>query len=122
MRSRNLWGLQPVAKAKLSYMRMLFVGDSWQGSSARSLREAISSCPGVEINDVALDHYLPKHRSLGLRIANRLLRPLQVRDLESAILRAFDAFHPDVVVIHKGKGVRRNLIRVLQQRGVGVIN
>ena len=102
--------------------RILFIGESWQGSSARSLREALAMRPDVEITDIGEDHFIPKYRHLPLRIANRLLHPLQLRELKSAVLRALGGFHPDVVVIYKGSGVGSSLVEEIRQLGTPVVN
>jgi len=103
-------------------IRILFIGETWQGSSARSLRDAFARQPGVMINDVGEDHFLPNYRHLPLRIASRLLRPLQQRELESAVLRAMNGFHPDAIVAYKGAGIRAGLIEETQRSGIPVVN
>ena len=102
--------------------RILFVGDSWQGSSARSLRKALAMQPGVIVSDVAEDHFLPHYRGLTLRIANRLLRPLQMWELKSAVLRAMRGFRPDGVVVYKGAGIGADLVEEIRRSGIPVIN
>lgn len=102
--------------------RILFVGDSWQGSSARSLREALAQLPEVVINDVGPDHFLPNYQHLPLRVANRLLRTLQLRELESAILRAMSGFRPDAIVVYKGVGIGAGLVEEIRRSGIPVIN
>ena len=103
-------------------MRILFVGESWKGSSARSLREALAAKGNVLIEDLADDHFLPKHRSLSLRLANRLLGPLQRKEFGRAVLRSAGAFRPDVVVIYKGWGLGAGVVVALQGMGLPVVN
>ena len=52
--------------------RILFIAETWQGASARSLREALALHQTVAITDIGPDHFLPNYRRLPLRIANRL--------------------------------------------------
>ena len=103
-------------------IRILFIGETWQGSSARSLGEALALQPQVILSDVGQDHYLPIYRTLPLRIANRLLRVLQLSELESAVRRAVVGFHPDVVVVYKGTGIRAGLLEEIQRAGIPVVN
>ncbi|MGH9960589.1 MAG: hypothetical protein ACREBC_26295, partial [Pyrinomonadaceae bacterium] len=103
-------------------MRILFVGASWQGSSARSLREALVLQPKVAISDVGEDHFVPTYRHLPLRIANRLLRALQLRELKSAVLRAMSGFRPDAIVVYKGAGIGAGLLEEIRRSGIPVIN
>jgi Glycosyl transferases group 1 len=102
--------------------RILFIGETWQGSSARSLREALALLPEVVINDVGADHFLPNYQHLPLRIANRLLRLLQLRELESAVLRGMSGFRPDAVVVYKGAGIGAALVEEIRRSGIPVIN
>jgi len=103
-------------------MRVLCIGESWQGSCARSLREAFTAHPDVTVGEVAEDHYLPKHSGILLRVANRLLHTLQLSELERAIRKALIDFRPEVVVAYKGTGIGSDLVRDIQRLGIPVIN
>lgn len=96
-------------------LRLLFVGDSWHGSNARSLREAFARRPDLQVAEVNLDHVFPSWRTLTLRIASRLLAPLQRAEFERAILRACREFGPDCIVFYKGSLVRADFIDVLKR-------
>jgi len=102
--------------------RILFIGETWQGSSARSLRQALALLPEVVINDLGVDHFLPDYRHLPLRIANRLLRPLQLGELASAVLGAVSGFRPDAVVVYKGGNIGAGLVQEIRRSGIPVIN
>lgn len=103
-------------------MRLLFVGETWQGSSARSLREALALKPQIIINDIGPDHFLPNYHNLPLRIANRLLHPLQLRELKRAVLDAMSGFRPDAVLVHKGTNIGVTLLEEIQKSGIPVVN
>ena len=102
--------------------RILFIGETWQGSSARSLREGLALQPNVVISDIGEDHFLPNYRQLPLRIANRLLHSLQLRELETAVLRAMSGFPLDAVVVYKGAGIGAGLLEQIRSSGIPVIN
>lgn len=102
--------------------RILFVGETWRGSSARSMREALEALPGVVMDDVGEDHYFPKHRAKALRGINRLLRPWQVGELERDVWAKLRAFRPDVVLIYKGSAVRRDFVRRIKTSGAIAVN
>jgi hypothetical protein len=102
--------------------RILFVGDTWQGSGARSLREAFSTRKDVFIGDIGEDHFIPHYRSLPLRIASRLLSGLQSRELESVILDAINGLDPDVVVFYKGAGIRAGLLKTISRMKIPTVN
>lgn len=102
--------------------RILFVGETWQGSTARALCEALALQPKVAISDVGEDRFFPKYHHLPMRIVNRLLQPLQRRELESAVLRAMRRFSPDVIVVYKGVSIGSGLLEEIRRSGVPVIN
>jgi hypothetical protein len=108
--------------AKRESMRLLFVGETWQGSSARSMREALAAIGDVAIQEIGEDHFLPRYTDLRLRIANRILRPLQERDLRQAIISTAAAFKPDALVVYKGAGVDAATIELLRRNGVVAVN
>ena len=103
-------------------LRILFIGETWKGSSARSLREALEKQPNLIFDDVGEDHYLPKYSSLFLRLLNRLMRPWQILELKREIITKIKAFHPDVLIVYKGSGVKVNTINFAKHVGILVIN
>ena len=102
--------------------RILFIGDSWQGSSARSLREALAAQPTVSLRDIGLDSFIPIYHHLSLRVANRVLRRFQQRELRGAVLAAIEASRPDAVMVYKGAGVDAALVAAVRQQNVPAIN
>ena len=102
--------------------RILFVGDTWQGSSARSLREALADQPTVTIRDIGQDTFIPNCRDAPLRIANRVLRGFQQRELRRAILEALGEFRPDAVVVYKGTGIDAALVAQIRSQGTPMVN
>ncbi len=103
-------------------LRILFVGETWMGSSARSLREALAELPGVYIDEIGEDHYLPKHRMLLLRLVNRLVRPFQRQDLRKEILARMRALKPDVLIVYKGNGVGIDIVDSAKAAGAYTVN
>ena len=105
-----------------SKLKLLFVGKTWRGSSARSLRDAIAVIEGAEIDDIGEDHYEPEGRGLFIRGVNRLLRPVYKRELAAEILRRCRAFKPDAVIIYKGSLVTARTIKIIKSYGIKVVN
>jgi len=66
-------------------MKIVFVGESWNGSSARSLREALNAMPGIVLDDIAEDLHVRSSRHFVLKVADRLTRPLQKQQLMAEI-------------------------------------
>ena len=103
-------------------MNIVFIGDSWQGSTARSLREALARLPDVLVTDVSEDSYRPIYRGLPLRAINRILRPLQERELLGAIRRAVAGGKFDAFVVYKGNAVGPALIGEMKKIGLLTVN
>lgn len=103
-------------------MKVLFIGHTWNGSSARSLRDALVHVEGVELDDIGEDHFQPKGRSLLIRGINRLLKPLYQRELAAEILRRCRALKPDAVIVYKGSLVPSRTISAVQFLGIKVVN
>ena len=103
-------------------MKILFVGECWMGSSARSLREALAVLPEVAIDEIGEDLYVPHYRSLPLRVANRLLGPLQRREMAAEIDAKIAAFKPDVLMVYKGSSVGAEVIERAKRAGVFTVN
>lgn len=103
-------------------LRMLYVGESWKGASARSMREALADLPGVYMDDIGEDHYFPKGRSLLVRGTSRLLRPWHRAELEREIATKLAALQPGVMIVYKGSGVSAGVVRRAKQMGVFMAN
>jgi hypothetical protein len=103
-------------------MRILYVGETWQGSSARSTREALATLPGVYVDELGEDHYFARGRSLLVRGANRLLRPWYRAELERAIATKVATLRPDVLMVYKGNGVSAEAVRCAKEARVLTVN
>lgn len=103
-------------------MRILFVGESWLGSCARSLKEALARNPHVILDEVNEDLFVPKHRARWLRAINRLLKPAHRQELYRQIEYRVEAFKTDVVMTYKGHPLEAEFIRQLQAVGCTVVN
>lgn len=103
--------------------RILFVGESWLGSCARSLKEALGRHPKLCLDEVNEDLVLPKPRAARwLRAINRALRPAYRKELYQQILYRVGVFKPDIVVIYKGSQIQAEFVRELQSGGCTVVN
>jgi len=103
-------------------IRLLFVGEAWKGSSARSMREALESIEAAAISEVDPGHYFPSYRSVVMRGANRLLRPLQCKELEHRIAQLIQVLSPDVFLAYKGWGISSHVVRRMKAGGVLTVN
>lgn len=102
--------------------KLLFIGQTWNGSSARSLRDALSSIEDVEIDDIGEDHYRPKGRNPIIRTMNRLLLPLYRREISREILNRCRILSPDALVVFKGNLVTKDTIAAVQAMGIKAVN
>jgi hypothetical protein len=103
-------------------LRVLFVGESWLGSCARTLREALARRPDVVVDELAEESFYPNMPQRWLRAAARLLRPMHRRAVHAKVLGRVKAFRPDVFVTYKGATLDRELIEQVRARGVLTAN
>lgn len=106
-------------------MKLLFLGDSWMGSSARSLKEALQriAAPGIdEIDELNEDLYIPNARIRWLRAIHRILAPAYQRELSQALIMKCRDTRPDVLLVYKGYGVNAKSIRAVKAMGIFTVN
>lgn len=103
-------------------VRILFVGETWKGSSARSLREGLSSLRGVDLHELGEDHYFPRGRSLVLRASIRLLNRWHRAELETQIETRVDGLRPGVLIIYKGNNVSLRSVCEAKRKGLLTVN
>lgn len=102
-------------------MRILFYGDSWFGSNARSCAESLTRL-GHDVLCINEDRFLPQVRSFTGRLLRRLLKSACVREINDALLEGTRHFSPDIFIAFKGTLVRRSTLRRLSSLGVASYN
>jgi spore maturation protein CgeB len=103
-------------------MRVLYVGETWQGSNARSFKEGLSAARDLEIQELSEDHYMPRHTTTLLRVARRLLRRAYVNEFRGALLQSISQFSPDVLIVYKGSLVSAPLLEAVRAAGIPAVN
>src|SRR5690349_5487433 len=103
-------------------MKILYIGESWNGSSARALRESLETRAGVIMDDIGEDLYVPTSAYFLPKAAYKFLRPLQRRELISAAKKRVELFRPDVMVVYKGRNVDAEFVRSIRRSGVLTVN
>jgi spore maturation protein CgeB len=106
-------------------LKLLFIGESWLGSSARSLKESLLRI--VDSNIDAIDElnedlYVPRVSALWLRAINRLLAPAYRHELAQAAIAKCHHISPDVLLVYKGNYVSRDLIRTVNAMDILTVN
>lgn len=103
-------------------MKILYIGESWLGSCARSLKEALARHPQVSLDEVNEDAFLPKHRAKWLRGMHRLLGKFYRQELYQQIRSRVVAVRPEIVMVYKGYSVHAEFVKYLQAQGVLTVN
>lgn len=103
-------------------MRILYIGESWLGSCARSLKEALARRADVELDEINEDAFFPKPRSRCLRALLRATAPAYRREFDAEVLRKVEVLRPDVVIAYKGHPVHGPLLEAIRQRGGLTVN
>lgn len=103
-------------------MKMLYVGETWNGSSARAMRDALMRCTGVEVEDIGEDLFVPHHNRISLRLARRALMPMYRAEIDAAVRSRTSAWRPDVLCVYKGASIGGELIRWAKSQGILTVN
>ena len=106
-------------------MKLLFLGDSWMGSSARSLKESLRriAMPGIDdIDEINEDLYIPKARARWIRGIHRILGPAYRRELKNSVIKKCQITAPEVLLVYKGWNVDAELVCTLKAMGIFTVN
>ncbi len=104
-------------------LKILFVGETWRGSSARTLRENLCDFDEVNVDDIGEDYFFPSgNEQFFVRGVTKLMTPFYCKSLHFAILKRASMTNPDVVIIYKGASVGLQTIKCLQIMGIKVVN
>lgn len=103
-------------------LRLLFAGQNWLGSCARSLREALSRQVDLCVEEVNEDGWFTAPRRPWLRAVNRLTHQGFVREFEREVKAKARMFRPDLFLTYKGMSVSPRLLSDLRSDGVFTVN
>lgn len=103
-------------------MKILFIGESWAGSSARALNLALRQHDDIVLDEINEDLWFPKPRRKWLRAINRLTRAAYRQEFNAAVMKRAQAFRPDILMVYKGNHVHQDLINHLRAEGVRSVN
>ena len=95
-------------------MKLLFVGESWLGSCARSMREALSRQPDTLVDEVAVNSYISFGTTAIARIFNRALDASQRQALKRRVRECAETIGPDAIIFYKGAEFDAPFLRELQ--------
>src|SRR3990170_2420767 len=102
-------------------IKLLFIGDSWLGSCARSLKEALARRSDILLDEVNSDLFLPNPSARWLRAINRFLLRNYAQELFESIAHRVQLFRPDVVMTHKGHAISAEFIWRMKELGSTVV-
>ena len=94
----------------------------WNGSCAKSLRDALSRKPHIELDSIEENLGYHASGSLCSRITNRLLVNVYKRRIRRDVFDAIKDFKPDVFIAYKGNSLNANIIKAIRQTGIKTIN
>lgn len=102
--------------------KLLCIGQEWRGSNASGLFHAFSrvGCAVSILDDHR--HISLSTRGTALKLAERFLRPLQVREYNARLLSMARAFKPDLVFVYKGPFVDPETLHQLKRMALPVVN
>ncbi|MCU1286850.1 MAG: Uncharacterized protein JWO13_3200 [Acidobacteriales bacterium] len=102
-------------------LRVLFLGENWLGSNARSCSESLRRL-GCDALDIDSQTFFPTFQSPGSRAVARLLRPGLVREYNQYVLELTVQFRPDILLAFKGNYILPETLRAIRKQGVALYN
>jgi hypothetical protein len=102
--------------------KILFVGETWSGSSARALREALGKRGDIELRSVDSDKNTPTPATFSSKIRNRLFGRALTSQLENAVLDAAREFKPHCIIFYKIPQFSPKLLLGLKSDGHVIVN
>lgn len=100
---------------QMKVKKILFIGEQWFGSDARSLAFALRRS-GQIVSTVDPIGFFPHSTKVLSKILRRILMPVYLLEYNQAILLADRQLNPDVVVVFKGASVSPKTLDVLKDR------
>ena len=99
-------------------MRILAIGPMWRGSNAGGLFKALSR-EGCLIEIVDEFYYVSlRSRKKTTKIAERLIRPLQLDEFNQTIIESIEVFKPTILFVYKGAFVYPSTIAFAKAAGL----
>lgn len=99
----------------------VFATEFWFGANGRSLAQGFRAL-GWAVDEVDLHDYVLRGRSLGTRVAGRLLSPMLRREYNRAILQSAIDHDASVMLTVKGSEIDVETLDALRARGVRTVN
>jgi spore maturation protein CgeB len=102
-------------------LRILFSGENWYGSNARSCSEALRRL-GCNVLDIDGQTFIPQVSQLTSRAVRKLLWFRLVDEFNQHILSMAESFRADVFVAFKGNYIQPDTLKSLSDRGIPLYN
>jgi hypothetical protein len=102
-------------------LRVLFSGENWNGSNARSCADAMRS-QECEVYNIDEQTFIPQVSMFTSRIVRRLVRSRLVDEFNNTILNAAENYHPDIFFAFKGNYIHGRTLQLLRAKGIKLYN
>ncbi len=102
-------------------LRILFTGENWYGSNARSCAEALRRL-GHDVLDVDQQTFIPQVARFSSRVVRRILWFRMVEEFNDQVLRLSENFRPDILIAFKGTYFFAKTLRTLSRKGIALYN
>ena len=102
-------------------LRILFIGENWYGSNARSCADALRRM-GHDVLDIDQQTFFPQVSMFTSRAVRRLIWFRLVEEFNQFILRQSESFQPDIVLAFKGAEIFAKTLQSLRRQGALLYN
>lgn len=103
-------------------MRILFIGESWLGSCARSLAEALERRDDLRMFRVDEEAWFPRSGARWRRALSRLTTPARIAKFEAHVMARVRELRPSVLMAYKGTHVRASFLTQVRTLDVLTVN
>jgi spore maturation protein CgeB len=102
-------------------LRILFSGDNWYGSNARSCVDALRRL-GCDVLDIDIQTFIPQVKLPVSRALRRILMSRLTHEFNNQLLDMAKVFRPDIFVAFKGNWIQAETLKLLSGRGISLYN
>lgn len=102
-------------------LRILFTGENWYGSNARSCAESLRRL-GHDVLDIDQQTFIPQVTMFTSRVVRRLLWFRLNEEFNRYVLSQAEAFQPDIFLAFKGGHLHPGSLKLLRRRGIPLYN
>jgi spore maturation protein CgeB len=102
-------------------LRILYSGDNWYGSNARSCADSLRRL-GCNVLDIDIQSFIPQVKLPVSRVLRHLWISRLTNEFNRHILDTVEIFKPDIFIAFKGNYIEASTLKLLSRKGISLYN